>query len=89
MPDSSNDLTIRLPAELSNRIYGLVLPIDQTIHIRGREIPPGIPRYPPVPLKQLLAWREPGLLSVSKQVRKECSSMYYHGFNHFQIFARQ
>lgn len=76
---------MKLPGELRNRIYELVLGKDQKIAIRDRRTRHHHKNE--VGLRQKnIRWREPGVLSVSKQIRAECIRLYYDG-NHFEIYA--
>ena len=73
---------MKLPAELRNDIYEEILPIQEVIHIRGHA-------HRNVEVEgswnaRGYLWREPQLLRVSKQIRREVSSLYY-GQNYFTV----
>lgn len=76
---------MKLPGELRNRIYELVLGQDQKIAIRDRRTRYHHKNEPGLRQKNI-RWREPGILSVSKQIRAECIRLYYDG-NRFEIYA--
>jgi len=76
-----------LPAELRNTIYDLVLPTGQTIAVRNKtSTEDGSGEMRSTPLKRL-RWAEPGLLQVSKQIKRESRKIYYAN-NFFLIFAK-
>ena len=77
---------MKLPGELRNQIYELVLPVDTVIEIRSRRKPSNRCQMVIEPAK-MLRWAEPALLQVSRQIRAECVGLYY-GDNHFKLFAR-
>lgn len=76
---------MKLPGELRNRIYELVFPSGEGIKIRERRRERR--RSSPGERAKRLRWREPGLLSASRQIRAECFALYY-GRNHFTILAK-
>lgn len=83
------DLMMKLPGELRNRIYELVLPKDEAIEIRKRkgrsmEAPVCYSRYS---RGRKSCWHEPDIMAVSSQIRTECLRLYYDN-NTFEIFAR-
>lgn len=81
---------MKLPGELRNRIYELVLLTNQTIEIRTRSMPPDLRHSRSVHINdpgKTVSWEKPGLLRVSEQIRAESCSIYY-GNNDFTIFTR-
>lgn len=83
----SENLIMKLPSELRNRIYELALPLHKTVKIHARR--KASYKYSRDRLIRCpkLRWREPALLFVSKQIRPECQGLYYSN-NHFEIVAR-
>ena len=76
---------MKLPAELRNRIYELVLIHVGPIHVRARHFKNIVLRDVLVP-KRRVRWREPGLLTVSKQIRDEAMAIYYER-NAFHVYV--
>ncbi|KAK3710825.1 hypothetical protein LTR37_010049 [Vermiconidia calcicola] len=79
------DLMMKLPGELRNKIYHLVLPTDRHIYVRAYKCK----RYSDEEKisKPQRRWREPGILTTSKQIRREAGSIYYLD-NYFTICVR-
>ena len=67
---------MKLPAELRNRVYELILINDGPIHVRARHFKNIELRNAPVP-KRRVRWREPRLLTVSKPIRDEAMAICY------------
>jgi hypothetical protein len=69
----------KLPAELRNMIYYLVLVGDESNYVRPRKYlrrkrsPPGTPAH----------WKEPALLQTSKEIRYEASIIHYKNSRFF------
>ena len=88
------DLLTELPPEIKNKIYDLVLVEPDPIYVGkgGKVYSVGHIRHRMtdeelLPLKWTIrkrAWREPGLLSVSKQFRQDTITVYYTS-NHFYL----
>lgn len=81
-----------LPGELRNAIYELVIPIKTHVEVRARSterdrfrVTTGFKRKANGARQH--CWFEPSILRVSKQIRTECKSIYYHS-NTFKIYAR-
>lgn len=73
-----------LPAELRNEIYCLTLIEPKTIRLRLRHKVRPHPFLGETAYRDAKPWREPGLLSVGKNVRVEASSIYF-GLNRFSV----
>lgn len=71
-------LLMRLPAELRNLIYEIVL-VDQERKEDIRIYRKKMRRYLGTKQTSLERWREPALLQVSNEIRKEAASIYYAG----------
>ena len=70
---------LSLPAELRNTIYSLALAEDKLVRVRMREYRPPGTGWPRVRLsaEPVDAFREPGLLTTTKTIRNEASTIYY------------
>lgn len=77
-----DDLFNKLPGELRNKIYDLVLLEEDIIAVRfGRWRPGTTKRHTHI------RWKEPGVLRASKWIRNEAKAVYYRG-NIFEVKTR-
>lgn len=81
----SENLMMKLPGELRNRIYESALLVDTDVEVRSRRSP-SQPHKMVQQATKKLRWHEPGLLQASKQIRAEASGVYYGG-NQFVVYA--